>query len=247
MREKLEREPSVTRALRVLHLVAERGGARLRDIADELEVPQSTVHRLLSTLEETGHVVRPPGTGHRPYLPGRALFDVAIARDHAEDGLMLAATRYLEELVDEFAESIHVSVLRGAKVRFLDGRESPRSLRLGLRRGQEMCAHRTSVGRAMLAELPDATVARILGARAEAPGAPIWATLEETRERGYAVNLGDADPDVTAVGAAVVDPMGRVRGALSVAGPSCRVPATSLEWIGTSLREKARLLAGELA
>jgi DNA-binding IclR family transcriptional regulator len=128
MRQKPEREPCVACALRVLHLLAERDGARLRDIAAELYVPQSTVYPLLSALEETGYVVRPPGVDHPPYLPGRAVFDV------------------------------------------------------------------------------------------------ISATREETQERGYAVNPGETEPDFPAV----ADMMGRVGGALSVAGPSCRTrPARS--------------------
>jgi DNA-binding IclR family transcriptional regulator len=86
----------------------------------------------------------------------------------------------------------------------------------------------------------------MLGSRAEDPDVAIWTVLNETRERGYGINAGKTEPDITAVGVAVLDPMARVRGALTVAGLSCRLAAPSLELIGTSLREKAQLLGAQL-
>jgi DNA-binding IclR family transcriptional regulator len=235
-------EPSVTRALRILAVLAEEGEAKLSHIAARIGIPTSTAHRLLSTLESSGHVMRPTGSGHRPYLAGPALFDLAAARDRAEDQLVRRAEPYLVSLAEELGETVHVAVLRGRRTWFLAGHESPRDLRTGLRIGEGHPVEASSAGRAILARLTREDLSRLLGS--DAPDAELERVLEETRRQGYAVHM--IEPDTTAVGAAVVDPNSCVRGALTVGGPTSRVPESTLPWIGAIMIKAADALGAEL-
>ena len=235
-------EPSVTRALRILAVLAEEGEAKLSHIAARIGIPTSTAHRLLSTLESSGHVMRPTGSGHRPYLAGPALFDLAAARDRAEDQLVRRAEPYLVSLAEELGETVHVAVLRGRRTWFLAGHESPRDLRTGLRIGEGHPVEASSAGRAILARLPPEDLSRLLGS--DAPDAELEHVLEETRRQGYAVHM--IEPDTTAVGAAVVDPHSCVRGALTVGGPTSRIPESTLPWIGAIMIKAADALGAEL-
>ncbi|SDZ51254.1 transcriptional regulator, IclR family [Asanoa ishikariensis] len=245
MRENESAESVVLRALRLLAVLSEHGETRLAQLAAESGLPTSTAHRLLAALEGSGHVVRPAGPGHRPYLPGPALFELSGARDRAEGELVRRSEPYLAALAEELGETVHVAVLHNGRTRFLAGQESTRSLRAGLRLGIEHPATLSSTGRAILAELSRDNLVRCLGPAAAADP-ELDLVLEETRERGYAVNIGGVEPDITAIGAAVVDPFGRVRGALAVAGPATRLPESTLPWIGPILVKAAADLGAEL-
>ncbi|GIF47316.1 IclR family transcriptional regulator [Asanoa ferruginea] len=245
MRENDTAESVVRRALRLLAVLAEHGETRLGQLAAESGIPTSTAHRLLAALEASGHVVRPAGPGRRAYLPGPALFELAGARDRAEGELVRRAEPYLASLATELGETVHVAVLHNGRTRFLAGHESPRSLRAGLRLGLEHPATLSSPGRAILAHLSPDNLVSCLGP--EVAGDPALApVLEETRQRGYAVNIAGVEPDITAIGAAVVDIYGRVRGALAVAGPTTRLPESTLPWIGGILTKAANALGAEL-
>jgi DNA-binding IclR family transcriptional regulator len=237
-------ESSVTRALRILFVVAEEGEARLGHIAARVGIPTSTAHRLLSTLESSGHVMRPTGSGHRAYLAGPALFDLAAARDQAEEELVRRADPYLASLAEELGETAHIAVLRGRRTWFLAGHESPRALRTGLRVGLGHPLEVSAAGRAILARLPREDVSRLLGSDAADP--ELQHVLEQTRRQGYGVNIGNTEVHITAVGAAVLDPHCRVRGALTAGGPTSRLPESALPWIGGILIKAADTLGAEL-
>jgi DNA-binding IclR family transcriptional regulator len=247
MRENTEADPSessVTRALRILTVLAEEGEARLGHIAATIGIPTSTAHRLLATLEASGYVMRPAGSGHRPYLAGPALLHLAAARDQAEEQLVRRAGPYLVSLAEELGETVHVAVLRGRRTWFLAGHESPRDLRTGLRIGLGHPAEVSSAGRAILARLPAEDLSRLLGS--DASSAELQHVLEQTRRQGYAVNLGNVEPGTAAVGAAVLDRYSRVRGALTVGGPASRLPESTLPWIGAIMIKAANALGAEL-
>ena len=237
-------ESSVTRALRILTVLAEEGEAKLSHIAARIGIPTSTAHRLLAVLESSGYVMRPTGSGHRPYLAGPALLDLAAARDRAEEQLVGRAQPYLVSLAEELGETVHVAVLRGRRTWFLAGHESPRELRTGLRVGMGHPAEISSAGRAILARLPRENLSRLLGS--DAPNAELEHVLEQTRRQGYAVNLGNVEPDTTAVGAAVVDRHSCVRGALTVGGPTSRLPESTIPWVGAIMIKAADALGAEL-
>jgi DNA-binding IclR family transcriptional regulator len=87
-------------------------------------------------------------------------------------------------------------------------------------------------------------VSRLLGS--DTSNAELEHVLEQTRRQGYAVNIGNVEPDTTAVGAAVLDPHFRVRGALTVGGPTSRLPESTLPWIGAIMIKAADTLGAEL-
>jgi DNA-binding IclR family transcriptional regulator len=123
-------------------------------------------------------------------------------------------------------------VLEGNGVRFIDGVEGMHVLRVGSPVGMLLPAHRTSGGKALLAELSREEL-RALYPR-DLPGDPATAraTLERQlatiRRRGYATNLGESERGIAAVGACVRDASRRAVAALAVAMPSARCPRARL-------------------
>src|SRR5690606_2291752 len=142
---------SVDNALKILLLLGERSELRLTEVADYLGVASSTAHRLLAMLQYRGFVRQERRS--KGYLPGTALTGVAFSIIQRFD-VRQTLHPFLEELNKETTETVHMAVLDGATVRFIDAIESPRAVRVASRLGQSMPAHCTSSGKAMLAQLP---------------------------------------------------------------------------------------------
>ncbi|MGY1712746.1 IclR family transcriptional regulator [Geodermatophilus sp. SYSU D00758] len=220
---------SVDNALQLLQLVGERQALRVAEAADLLGVARSTAHRLLTALRRRGFVVqdRPNGA----YRPGPALYEVGLAVAGRIDVRRIARP-VLEQLREQTQETASLAVLEGPTVRFVDGVESTRSVRVGNRVGVVRPAHATAVGKAVLAALPEEELARVYPDGRLPPAATaaaigdldtLRAELAAVRARGYAVNWEESADGMCAVGVALSAPLGHPRAALGLAAPISRV------------------------
>ncbi|PRX97301.1 IclR family transcriptional regulator [Allonocardiopsis opalescens] len=216
---------SVENALRLLVLLRERGRLRVAEAARELGVARSTAHRLLATLREQGFAGQDVD---RAYRPGPALSGPGAAAPSRPD-LRALVRPALAELGRETGETVHLMRLEGNGVRFIDCVEAGHVLRVGSRVGMVLPAHITSGGKALLAERTTEQLRALYpqGGGFTAPSVDLsrlTAELARVRRRGYAVNTGESERGVTAVGACLRDPGGRPVAAVAVAAPTVRCP-----------------------
>ncbi|WP_051182108.1 IclR family transcriptional regulator [Nocardia vinacea] len=223
---------AVDNVLRLLALFNESPKIRVNEASRAMGLSRSTVHRMLTTLSYHQFVEQDEFS--RAYQPGPALIDIGLAVLQNIE-IRVVARNALLRLRDEIGETVHLGLLRGAEVVFIDSVESQQTVRTGSRIGWTLPSHATAAGKAMLAQLDDAEVDKIYPDEALEPATTatlqsksvLREQLEEIRQRGYAVNDGESEPDVGAVAAAVRDRDGRVRGAVSVTAPRARASA---EW-----------------
>ncbi|WP_245266909.1 IclR family transcriptional regulator [Saccharomonospora piscinae] len=215
---------AVDRALTLLSLLAERGQLSVTEAGRELGIAPSSAHRLLSTLSHRDFAVRGE---RRRYRPGPALRGLSVVEDPPP--LTDRVRPYLERLFDEVGETVHLMVRVGPEVRFVDGVEGRQPLRVGLRTGARMPAHRTSGGKAMLADLTAAEVEALWEPHGPAAGrAALTGELDAVRRRNYGLNHDESEAGVTALGAS----LGWIDGqhaALTVALPSVRFAALDVD------------------
>jgi IclR family acetate operon transcriptional repressor len=236
---------SVDNALRLLKLFRERESIRLTDACQYLGVAHSTAHRLLAMLVHHGFVRRDPDT--RGYLPGPTLVEIGLAVVQKMD-IRAQARPVLEQLANEFGETVHLVTLEGTQVRYVDAVESPRALRVAQRMGHVLPAHCTSAGKALLADLTDEQVEALYADPAELEGktdrsvrtvAQLVATLDTVRETGYATNYEESEEGVGSVAIALRDRGGKALGAVAVAVPTSRLTQAVRREIATALTEAA--------
>jgi IclR family acetate operon transcriptional repressor len=216
---------AVDRALLLIRLLNERRSVSVSEVATELGVAPSSAHRLLATLCHRGFAVRDQ---RRQYRPGPEL----TATGHAAPSLpqLLRVMRpFLQDLFERAGESVHLVVLAGPDVRFVDGIEGDQPLRVGLRTGARMPAYCTSGGKAMLADLDWSEVEALhpQGLRpwpyARIRDLPsLRRQLARVRRNGYGLNAEESEPGVTAIGMSVRSRPGRPMAAFSVAIPTAR-------------------------
>jgi IclR family transcriptional regulator, acetate operon repressor len=239
---------SVDRALRLLLIFSERSEVRLSDAREALGVGQSTAHRLMAMLVYHGFVQQDPVT--RVYRPGPALVEIGLSVVSRMD-LRALARPVLEALAAATGETVHLGVLEEDRVRFIDVVESELALRVTGRVGRLLPAHATSLGKAMLAQLPPEAVRGLYPREALPPvtgktmtrRSDLVAELERVRARGYAVNLEESEAGVSSIGRAIVRSGGAVAGALSIAAPLSRITDDKRERYAALLAEACDELA----
>ena len=128
---------SVDRAVRLLLLVHRRSRVRLSEASEALGVAPSTAHRLLAMLVFHDLVRQ---EDRHAYVPGPALATIARATI-SETDLRLLARPIVQRLASATDETVHLAVLEGRMVRYLDGVESTRALRMAARTGRTVPAH----------------------------------------------------------------------------------------------------------
>ena len=243
---------SVDNALRLLSLFRTHNRIRVKDAAEALEVATGTAHRLLAMLVYRGYITQDPVT--RVYTPGVMLLSIGLQAAQRSD-LRTAAAPYLDALRDELDETITVASLEGVEVLFIDARESTKTLRVTSRAGTLRLAHCTSVGKALLAELPRDALLELYGeeklpqatASSIATRSQLLVELEPTRARGYAVNFGELEEGIGSVGVAVRDSSGRARAALGAGAPMIRLDDLRIKEMARVIMDAASRLGNDLS
>lgn len=239
---------SVAKALELLLLLRDRETIGIAQASRELGIARSTVHRLLSMLAQYEFAQRDPGS--RGYRAGPALVSLGLAAVVRMD-IRRQARPHLEQLAADVAETVTLMGLEGADVRFLDCVESPRPIRVAGRTGLLRPAHCTSVGKAILAQLPRAHLERLypdeqlrgLTDRSITSRSRLFEVLDEVRRAGFATNLGESDADLVAVGVAIPPVTGPPDAGLGVSAPATRLAPAQIQRIAVAAQRTARAIA----
>ena len=206
--------PTVAAALRILSfMAAQQGPVAAATLARSLDLPRSSVYRLLSTLAEQGFVLHFPEA--RRYGLGIAAFELSSGYVRQEPVTRLGRP-VLATLVDRVGESAHLAVLVGREVVYLVEERAPRRPALVTDVGVRLPSHLTASGRAMLAALPreqvralfpDASAFTRRGVTTQTH-AGLRAELVATRARGWASEDGEITEGLASVAVAVLDRSG---------------------------------------
>lgn len=242
---------SVDNALRLLRLVGDQGSVRVAEAARAIGVARSTAHRLIQMLQYHGLVIQDPES--KVYTAGPELIGMAVSVVRGLD-LRVVARPVLDELVRELEETVHISVLRGSDIFFVESIETTRSLRVGSRTGMSLPAHATASGNVLLAGLDPAEVRRLLPqarlasltARTLTSRRELEARLVRVRELGYASNFGESEDEVRSVAVPVRDVRGTVRAALAISAPPSRLDEDAVAGIAAVLRDGAQKIGAAL-
>src|SRR5258708_3284687 len=185
------------RGLALLGSLAESSdGIPLSDLCQQVGLPVSTAHRLLTTLEQQRYVRSDPKT--RYWSIGVQAFIVGSAFVKARDLIEIARPR-MRGLMEESGETINLAVLDGGEAVFLAQVECRQMMRALAPPGVRIPVHCSGAGKALLATLPEAEVAQILRKHGLPRLTPKTLTtlarlredLEPIRQRGHAVDDQD--------------------------------------------------------
>lgn len=236
---------SLMRALDILEVVGSSTKAvTLKAITEKVGLPKSTVYRLLSNLESREYVrCNIDGT----YQLGLKLLTISLQVEQNFE-LKQAARPYLVALNKETQETVHLAILQGGRVLYIDTIESPQPIRLVARIGACNPVHCTALGKALLFSHSDEEIARLLRIygmekRTEFTLRSIeefQADVHECRLRGYAFDEKESSLDARCVSAPIYGPRVGVTAAISVSGPAVRYSQEMCADVGQQLMKAAK-------
>lgn len=236
------RVEAVDRALQLLVALADAGpsGAPLADLAESAQLNKSTAYRALSTLRHRGFATQDDGNGF--YRLGPMAFELGDRAD-APQNLAQALHPALVALSRAAEELVHLGVLSGDHVLYVDKVEPERAIRVWSAVGQQVPVASTSMGRALLAarNVPDELLGgylRHLPENRQVTPERLRESVHSARTRGYAVELGENEPDVACIGTAIM------RGSTAVAALS--ITALAVRMTERRQRELAGVIVGEV-
>ena len=217
---------SIERAFAILRALAV-GPSGVTELAERVDLPKSTVARLLSALETEGAIEQVEAGGD--YRIGPAIEEISGGSSQGRS-LIAAAQPFLVDLSEQTSEATGLDVLEDGQVQFIDMVESQQDVQIRDWTGESGPAHSLSAGIVILAHSPDAVVEQYLGRELEQMTPNTIATADELRERlgqarsaGYAWVFEEFAEGINSVAAPVFGPDGVVA-ALRIHGPTYRFP-----------------------
>lgn len=236
-----------------LRLLAELARSRLplgaTELAQRLALGKSDTHRLAQTLVEQGYARQDPVTG--AYRASVRVWELGAAV-LANLDVKQAAAGPMQVLLAGTRETVHLSMLDGDDVVYLDKLDSPEPVRAYTQIGGRAPAHCVATGKALLAFQPAARLEALSGRLvAHSPNSIVLpaAFLEEMariRTTGFATNRGEWRASVWGVAAPIHGPDGSAVAAVGVSGPAQRLRGARLKALGAEVVAAARAVEAAL-
>ncbi len=221
------------------------------DLSRRLEMPKSTTHNLLRTLESMDFLKQDPSD--KRYRLGPRVYELGMRFSHSTR-LVAAALPHLKRLAVETKETVKLGVLSDNEILILSAIESPFQLHTRGDEGLRAPLHCTGLGKAILSTLSGDRVRAVAEARGLPKFTPHTITalgrLEEElgriRTDGYAMDLEENELGVNCVAAAISVVVDGGTAALSVSAPASRLPRERIREYGERVLETAHTVENAL-
>jgi DNA-binding IclR family transcriptional regulator len=219
-------------------------------ISRQVGIHKSTVSRFLSALRKEGFVEQNPETGK--WRLGLGLLSLAGAVLDRMNLHKVALTP-MRDLSAQTQETINITVLDGGECVNIGSISSPKSIQHVGRLGRRTPLHCTATGKVLLAfisaEERGALVSSTLQPCTEksiVDHQELKQTLDQVRERGYAIAHEEYEEGLSAIAAPIRDHTSRVVAAVSISGPTYRMGSDRIDKILEPLKDTAANISTQL-
>lgn len=228
---------ALDRALVLLRLVASADGLTLTEISQRAGMAPSTAHRLLTTLEGKGFVQIQAHTGE--WFVGVEAFRTGTAflrRIKPAD----MGRNVMRDLMEACGETVNLGIADDDDVVFISQMETHDTIRAFFRPGTRSQMHASGIGKALLAQMSEARVRRLLQRKGLNGFTPqtivdskqLAGELALIRKRGWAVDNEERTLGMRCVAAPIFNEFSEAIAGISVSGPTFRMPDERLGEIG---------------
>lgn len=228
---------SLSRGLTLLSSLAESSTSlSLTEISKQLRLSKSTVQRIIYTLKTLGYIDREEET--KKYRLGGKALSFALSMVKNLD-LRRVAYPILQKTSKEIGETVNLAILDGTEIVYVERIKTEQILNINLQVGSRLPAYCTSMGKAMLAFLPEERLDDLLKKMRLVPHTPHTITskealkneLRKVRVQGFATNNEELSLGLRSTAAPIRDYRGEVIAAVNIAVPSIRISQKQLETV----------------
>lgn len=242
---------TLANAMEVLKLIARlRRDITVTDAAAELNLPKSSASRTLSAMAEYGFLERDAVT--RAYRPGSVILEASYHFRFSRNASSLLEDA-LVALVQDTGYTGYLDVLDNADSLVIQMRAGAGSLQVYTPPGTRAPAYATSMGRALLARLPNDRIAALVDNRFELRRGNIprsWDDLEarltEDRAKGWSLSRGEFLDNVAGISASVHDPASGQTFGIGIALPAQEMTDELVAHLSGRVRDAAKTVGKQI-
>jgi IclR family transcriptional regulator, pca regulon regulatory protein len=226
---------SLANGLSVLEAVADNvDDIPLVELAKRVGLEKTRTRRLVHTLVDLGYLHQDPRT--RNFRPSARVLTLGYAYFDSLD-LKRLSLPFLLDLSARHNETVNLAVLDGDELTYVEHIQSAQIVTVNFHVGSRLPLYSTSLGRALMCEMPDDWVRQYIRRIGDEPNARkyvhdgakrIWQSLRETRERGYALNDEEVAKGLRAISCPVRDRTSKIVAAVCISVPSSRCTVAEL-------------------
>ncbi len=244
---------SVKKSMKVLDTFTEdQPEMSLTEISKILHSHKSSISRILITLSSDGFVEKNPL--NNKYRLGLKLLDLANRVSNRYD-LREHAGPFMESLAEKIGEIIHLSILDGNEIVYLEKKGQGQPLTVATRVGGRNPAHSSAMGKVLLSGLSKKELADVLDVGPLVKFTPNTITeipellreLEHVKEQGFALDDEESFPGIRCVSAPLYSREGRIIAAISASVPKQRMGNMRIREIRKQVIETARLISERIS
>jgi DNA-binding IclR family transcriptional regulator len=220
------------------------------DISRKLQIPKSSASYILRTLETQGYLNRDEHSGK--YRVGLKILSLSRGALSGID-VREVALPIMRHLVEKTGLTCHLAILDGPEAVYIEKVEPPGFIRMDTWVGRRMRVHATSVGKALVAYVPQERLERIIEQAMEKRTPKTITTLprllkelEKVRTQGYAVDDEENNLGARCVGAPVFNQQGAIEASVGLSGTIGQVNAQTMPRIVEALKDAARHVSMQL-
>lgn len=242
---------SLARGMEILSYLERCGSATINEIADELGVDKSTASRLVDTMKHYDMVRLDPM--NKKYRLGLRILYLG---DGVRRSINVASISrpFMHKLCEAIGESVHLASVSNDMVYIIDQVRSKRKYNLSANIGMIEPWHCSSVGKCILAYMPDDEVERICSGQEMTRYTKKTITkvdklkkeLARIREAGYAMDDEEVVEGVCCIATPIFNYGGYVNHSLGISGPAAHLTAATLTTYIEEMRRHSKRISGEL-
>jgi DNA-binding IclR family transcriptional regulator len=242
----------VERALAMLEAVAqEPEGLSNAEISRKLQIPKSSASYILRTLESRGYLNRDADSGK--YRVGLKILSLSRGALSGID-VREVALPVMRHLMEKTSLTCHLAILDGPDAVYIEKVEPTGFLRVDTWVGRRMRVHATSVGKALVAYIPQERLEKILAqsgmekrtAKTITTLPRLLKELEKVRAQGYAIDDEENNMGARCLGAPVFNQQGAIEAAVGLSGTINQVNVQTMPRIVEALKDAARHISMQL-
>jgi IclR family transcriptional regulator, KDG regulon repressor len=215
-------------------------GMGLTDLSRSVSMPKATIYRILTTLEMRGYLDRRENGSYQ--ISGK-LFSLQSELSGTQK-LLQVAPAVMQTLAQQCRETVNLGTLDGGEVVVISTVESPQSIRMASKVGNRRCVHTSALGKALLAEMSDQQIRRLVQIKGLPRLTPnsvtsqsaLLAELQRVRKDGYAVDNQENEMEGRCIAIRIAG-LQQVEAALSISSPVFRMDLRRLRSFLPALRQ----------
>jgi DNA-binding IclR family transcriptional regulator len=220
------------------------------ELSRRANLPDASGYRLIQTLWELGAVTRGPKGRYRPGMLLLSLSEKVIIGDLLHE----AGREIVEKVAQQLDATVHVGIFEGGMVTYVTKVSTPNSFVLHTRRGAQLEAYCSGLGKILLAALPDDDLDTYimegelvaLTPNTIVEPSKLRSHLEEVRRAGFAMDDREIRPDMCCLAVPILHPQGRTIAAISVTRRAEQMTPELIETIRLALQAAAREISARI-